>query len=83
MVGMKGFRHFFSMPPLDSSALKVSGIGVQEPMRPCIIDRPTGTGDHLFMQFHNDVWIVAGDAPVCQPAGYGYAGGLFGHTTRC
>lgn len=48
-----GFKHFFAPRPLDSKALSIAGIGVHERMRPSLIRRPQGTGDYLFMLFHD------------------------------
>jgi AraC family transcriptional regulator of arabinose operon len=69
MIPMKGFGHFFPVPAVQSQLLTIRGIGVQEHMEPCIIDRPTGTGDHMFMLFYGDVWIGAGDVPRRWPRG--------------
>lgn len=89
---MKGFNHFFSEPALRTNELTIRGIGVQEHMKPCIIDRPHGTGDHMFMLFYDDVWIAAGGEPVHFPDGalmlwtpgrhqyYGHAEKPFTHT---
>lgn len=44
-------------PPgrLPGGTLEVRGLGRREEMIPCIIDRPRGTGDWLFMVFHAEV----------------------------
>jgi AraC family transcriptional regulator, arabinose operon regulatory protein len=60
---MKGFKQFFVNPPVQGKRLTIRGIGVHEKMVPCIVDRPTGTGDFLFMLFYNDVAIGAGGKP--------------------
>ncbi len=39
----------------------VTGVGVDEPMPPCLVNRPYGTGSWLFMQFHHPVAIEAAD----------------------
>ncbi len=57
---MQPVKHWFSLPPLDSALLTVHGIGIHEPMQPGIVDRPTGTGDHLFMFFHHPVLLRPG-----------------------
>ena len=54
---MTPIRHFFASPPLNSKRLLIRGIGIQERMRPQIIDRPAGTGDYLFMYFYEAAWI--------------------------
>lgn len=64
---MKGFKHFFPVPPLRSAELTLRGLGVQEPMPACIIDRPAGTGDYLLMLFYDEVWVAAEGAPALQP----------------
>lgn len=63
---MKGFKHFFSVPPVRSPNLTIRGIGVQEHMPPCIIDRPHGTGDHLLMLFYDSVRVGGKDKPAQQ-----------------
>jgi len=39
--------------PLVSSGLCINGFGIREPMFPCFVDRPRGTGDYLFMYFYH------------------------------
>jgi len=63
---MQGFKHFFPVPPIRSAELTLRGIGVQEHMEPCIIDRPTGTGDYLLMLFYDEVWVAAEGKPARQ-----------------
>ncbi len=53
----QGIKYFFTTPPVDTPEIKVRGIGIQEWMRPCIVDRSAGTGDYLFMFFHEPVVI--------------------------
>lgn len=62
---MQGFKHFFPVPPINTPALAIRGIGVQEHMPACIIDRPHGTRirDYLFMLFYDPVFISAGEKP--------------------
>jgi AraC-like DNA-binding protein len=88
---MQGFKHFFAQPPLHGR-LTVRGIGVQEHMPQSIIDRPRGTGDHLFMLFYDPVFIASRGTPVLHPSGtlmiwtpgrwqyYGHRGGPYNHT---
>jgi len=66
---MQGFKHFFSVPPVQTPALTVRGIGVQEHMPPCIIDRPHGTRvpDYLLMLFYDPVMAGAGKRVLSQP----------------
>ena len=64
---MRGFKHFIPVLTVHSADLTIRGIGVQEHMPPCIIDRPKGTGDYLLMLFYEDVWIGGKGAPARQP----------------
>jgi len=66
---MRGFKHFFSIPPLRSAQLTLRGIGVQEHMPACICNRPRGTGDHLLMFFYDAVRVGCGGEPELQPPG--------------
>lgn len=50
-------KYFFQTPPVDGDELSVHGIGIREVMRPCIVDRPSGTGDFLFMFFYQETMI--------------------------
>lgn len=59
-LNVQGFKHFFALPPLQTAELTIRGIGVRERMPPCVIDRPRGTGDYLFMLFYDPVAIGAG-----------------------
>lgn len=67
---MQGFKHFFPVPPIQTRELTVRGIGVQEHMPPCIIDRPHGTRipDYLFMLFYDQAVVGAGKNIMSQPA---------------
>lgn len=58
---MKGFKHFFAEPPIDNERLRINGVGVREIMPPVVIDRPMGTGDYLFMYFHDRVMVDCAD----------------------
>ncbi len=54
---MLGFKHWF-VPPLPATGeLRVQGIGVQESMPPCTVNRPSGTPDYLFMYFYDEVSV--------------------------
>ncbi|MCX7934185.1 MAG: hypothetical protein N3A66_02875, partial [Planctomycetota bacterium] len=66
---MKGFKHFFSAPPRWGKNLIIRGIGVQERMPACAIDRPQGTGDHLFMFFYDPMRLGSGGTPQLYPPG--------------
>ena len=65
---MQGFKHFFPVPPIQTPQLTIRGIGVQEHMPACIIDRPHGTRvrDYLLMLFYDPVFIGAGGKPSLQ-----------------
>lgn len=52
---MKPIRYIFANPPLNRKEIRVRGIGIREPMRPGIVDRPHGTGDYLFMFYYDQV----------------------------
>lgn len=67
---MKGFKHFFPVPPINTPELTIRGIGVQEHMPGCIIDRPHGTRipDYLFMFFYDPVVVGVGKKILPQPA---------------
>lgn len=62
---ISGFRLFFTPRPLDSREISIAGMGVREIMPPCMIERPHGTGDYLFMLFHDPV--VMDDKPTESP----------------
>ncbi len=55
-----GFKHLFTPRPLDTPRFTVAGIGVHERMRPGSIRRPRGTGDYLFMLFHDQAHAARG-----------------------
>ena len=48
---MHGLKHFFQNPVEGAKGLTIRGIGIGEEMLPSMIQRPTGTGDFLFMHF--------------------------------
>ena len=62
---MKGFKHFFAAPVSFGGKLTIRGIGIQERMPPCIVHRPTGTGDYLFKYIYEPVEISS-VAPVAE-----------------
>jgi len=55
-------RQFFTAPLPAKSAFRIRGIGLHERMRPCLVDRRTGTPDYLFMCFHDAVRVWEKDA---------------------
>ncbi len=65
---MRPIKHFFAHLPLDTPRMRVRGIGIQERMRPGLIDRPAGTGDHLFMLFYGPVHLRPDGAARSAPA---------------
>ena len=44
-----------SKPLFRTPRLSIRGIGIREVMPPCYVKRPQGTGDYLFMIFHDPV----------------------------
>ena len=46
-----------SGPIFKSQELSIRGIGIREVMPPCYIHRPGGSGDYLFMIFHDPVCL--------------------------
>ncbi|OGV46993.1 MAG: hypothetical protein A2017_02165 [Lentisphaerae bacterium GWF2_44_16] len=58
---MKTVKYFVPFPDKNSRKFNVSGAGVQEIMRPCIVNRPNGTNDWLFMFFYEPVKIKIKD----------------------
>ena len=46
-----GIKHWFQPPVVVGADFAIRGIGLQERMPPCVIDRPVGTGDWLIMAF--------------------------------
>jgi len=56
-MASQSFKHWF-VPPLDIAPdLRIRGIGVRELMSPCIVNRPAGTEDYMFMFFYDSVQI--------------------------
>ncbi len=49
----------FENPPRRGAVI-VSGVGVQEELPPCVVDRPGGTGDRLLMLFPQPVRLKIG-----------------------
>ena len=54
------FKTLKFTPQRPDTELHISGTGIREEMRPCIIDRPQGTGDRLLMFFYEPVWLKEG-----------------------
>ena len=54
---MISLRYWSSEPKRRWPSLGVRGIGIREEMLPCIVQRPGGTGDYLFMLFHDEIKI--------------------------
>jgi AraC family transcriptional regulator of arabinose operon len=67
MVGLPPIRVFYADPPMLSSALEVHALGTRERMRPCIVNRPAGTGDYLLMCFHGEVELWRDGQPQLAP----------------
>lgn len=60
-------KYYFSVLPVDTPEIKVRGIGIREFMRPCAIDRPTGSGDFLIMLFYDEAIISASNSEKLYP----------------
>ncbi|MBA3709334.1 MAG: helix-turn-helix transcriptional regulator [Planctomycetes bacterium] len=65
---MKPFKTFYADPPIETPELSIHALGVGEWMAPCIIDRPSGTGDYLFMHFHHETTLGTPHGPQAFPA---------------
>jgi len=52
---MRPIKHFFPQPPIDTARLSIHGLGIRQPMRAGLVDRPGGTGDYLFMFLYDRV----------------------------
>jgi AraC family transcriptional regulator of arabinose operon len=48
-------RHLSPKPLFHMRDLSIRGIGIREAMPACVVERPAGTGDFLFMLFHDAV----------------------------
>lgn len=60
------------LEPSDSpkgAGFHIYGVGVDETMPPCIVERPNGRGDWLFMHFHDSVSIMVKGRTSDHPAG--------------
>ena len=68
MVAMPTIRQFFHPYPLDTLALSLHAIGIQETMPPCIVNRPGGTGDFLLLFCYDPVLIGMEGASVQCPS---------------
>ncbi len=54
---MEPLRIFYSEPPLDNDEIALHALGIREWMPAQMINRPSGTGDYLFMHFHQETVI--------------------------
>jgi len=62
----------------------MTGVGVEEPMPPCIVNRPLGTQSWLFMHFHNPVSLKVDGAVATYPEGsFMIWGEMDGHYYGC
>ena len=66
LASASGFKRFFSLrPAVETAGIAIRGLGIREMMPAGIIDRPEGTGDYLFMLFHDAAIIgAAGDQAI-------------------
>ncbi|MDR3708030.1 MAG: AraC family transcriptional regulator [Capsulimonadaceae bacterium] len=67
-VAMQSIKHFFLPPAINSPTLSINGLGISEPMRPVVCNRPNGTGDFLLMIYLDPAYIRAPPAPAPWPA---------------
>lgn len=64
------YRYMKLSDALAPGRIVVMGVAKFEPMRPCIVDRPGGTGDRLLMLFYDPVWIDFQGRRELHSAGY-------------
>jgi AraC family transcriptional regulator of arabinose operon len=67
MAGLPPIRVFYADPPILSADLAIHALGTRERMRPCIVNRPAGTGDYLLMCFHGEVELWQDGQPQLMP----------------
>lgn len=67
---MRGFKTWIDAPIPVETGFRINGIGLREHMGPQMIDRRAGTGDYLFMCFHDTVrvWEKEGLRDATPPA---------------
>ena len=58
---MLKIRYLSQKPLFRTNRLSIRGLGINEVMPPCLVERPEGTGDYLFMIFHDPVRIGKGN----------------------
>ncbi len=64
-LSMFKVRYLYPQPLFKTPGLSIRGIGIREVMLPSYFQRPTGTGDYLFMIFHDSVQLgLAAGPPV-------------------
>jgi len=69
-VAVPPAKTFFLSPLFPSGPFRVEGIGYREAMPPCLIDRPSGTNNHLIMLFQTAARAGSSvDAPL-RPGGH-------------
>ncbi len=66
---MMEYRYMKLSDALAPGRIVIMGVSKFEPMRPCIVDRPDGTGDRLLMLFHDPVWVDFRGKREWHPAG--------------
>lgn len=62
-------KRLLPRPLFQMAGLSIRGFGIREKMLPSLIERPEGTGDYLFMMFHDPVQIGSGEAWWAFPPG--------------
>lgn len=60
-------RYLAREPLFRSPRLSIRGVGIREVMPPCFVRRPGGTGDFLFMLFHDTVQLGKDESAVAEP----------------
>jgi len=86
-LSMFQVRYLFPRPLFKTPGLSIRGIGIREMMLPFYIRRPTGTGDYLFMIFHDSVQLELAAGTRVLPAGtmmlwYPKAPQIYGNLTQ-
>jgi AraC-like DNA-binding protein len=89
---MFSLRYLHAKPVFRAPGLAIRGLGISESMPPSYIDRAAGSGDYLFMLFHDDIEIGPPDAqrtlpgptlvlwPPGEPQHYGNLGRRWRHS---
>jgi AraC-like DNA-binding protein len=60
---------WYARSPAAAKTFRVNLLGLHEVMRPCLVDRPQGTGDYLLMFFHHEAWVKDQKGILLRPPG--------------